>query len=247
MYNLIPFTADSILINGLGRYEGGPKSPLSVISVEFGKRYRFRLVGTSCDAWLNFTIDGHAMTIIETDGIETVPVTVDALPILAGQRYSVIVTANQTVDNYWIRAFPNHGPQTFDGGLNSAILRYAGAPIQEPTTQQGPSVLPFDENLLSPLLDAGAPGIPEPGKADVNINFITGSTLNGLYTMDGVSFIPPSFPVLLQILSGAGHPSQLLPGGSVYELPYNKTIEISIPATDLDRIKGALGAPVSRF
>ncbi|KIO00645.1 laccase [Pisolithus tinctorius Marx 270] len=41
---------------------------------------------------------------------------------------------------------------------------------------------------------------------------------------------------------GALNPSQLLPNGSVYELPSNKTIEISIPATDLT-VGGALGGP----
>ena len=64
--------SDFIPINGLGRYEGGPKSPLSVIDVEFGERYQIHLIGTSCDSWLNFTIDGYVMTIIETDSIVTV-------------------------------------------------------------------------------------------------------------------------------------------------------------------------------
>jgi FtsP/CotA-like multicopper oxidase with cupredoxin domain len=40
------------------------------------------------------------MTIIETDGVATNPLTVDSLQIFVGQRYSIIVEANQTVDNY---------------------------------------------------------------------------------------------------------------------------------------------------
>ncbi|KAL4072079.1 laccase [Scleroderma citrinum] len=242
MYNLIPFTPDSTLINGLGRYSGGPQSSLAVINVEKGKRYRFRLIGASCDPWFNFTIDGHNMTIIETDGVEVEPVVVDSVPVFAAQRYSVVVYADQPVDNYWIRALPDNGNQTFDGGLNSAILRYSGAAAQDPTTQQGPYLLPFDEGALHPLSDAGAPGIPEPGKADVNINFVTGLTSAGLFTINDVTFVPPSLPVLLQILSGAQHASQLLPNGSVYELPYNKVIEISLPATELNS-GGALGGP----
>ena len=242
-----PFTPDATLINGLGRYSGGPQSPLAVINVEHGKRYRFRLIGASCDPWFNFTMDGHKMTIIEADGIEVLPVVVDSLPIFAGQRYSVVVTADQPVDNYWIRAFPDTGPQTFDGGLNSAILRYAGAPTNDPTTNQGPYVLPFDEGALHPLSDAGAPGIAEPGKADVNINFVTSfDVAQGQFSMNGVTFVAPPLPVLLQILSGVQHASQLLPNGSVYELPYNKVIEISIPATELNQ-RGARGGPVSKF
>ena len=192
-------------------------------------------------------MDGHNMTIIEADGIEVEPVVVDSLPIFAGQRYSVVVTADQPVDNYWIRAFPDNGPQTFDGGLNSAILRYAGAPTNDPTTEQGPYVLPFDEGTLHPLSGAGAPGIPEPGKADVNINFVTSfDVAQGQFSMNGVTFVAPPLPVLLQILSGVQHASQLLPNGSVYELPYNKVIEVSIPATELKK-SGAPGSPVSKF
>ncbi|KAG1787546.1 multicopper oxidase, partial [Suillus variegatus] len=112
------------LIDGLGRYPGGPKSPLSVINVEQGKRYRFRIIGLSCDPSYNFTIDGHTMTIIEADGIETVPETVDSLPVLAGQRYPVVIYANQPVDNYWVRAPSDFANQTFAGGLSQAILRY---------------------------------------------------------------------------------------------------------------------------
>lgn len=40
------------------------------------------------------------MTIIEADGVETQPLTVDSLTIFAAQRYSIIVNADQAVDNY---------------------------------------------------------------------------------------------------------------------------------------------------
>ena len=52
---------DATLINGKGRYVGGPPSALAVVSVEQGLRYRFRLVSISCDSNYNFSIDGHMM------------------------------------------------------------------------------------------------------------------------------------------------------------------------------------------
>lgn len=240
-----PFLPDSTLINGLGRYTGGPLSPLAVVNVQQGLRYRFRIIGASCDPWFNFTIDGHPMTIIEADGNEVEPVTVDSIPVFAGQRYSVVVNADQPVGNYWIRALSNHLNQTFDGGQSSAILRYAGAPIEDPQTEHGPYVLPFDESALHPLSGGPAPGTPGPGKADVSINLIPG--LRGgqaQYTINNVSYVDPPLPVLLQILSGNVHPSQLLPNGSIYTLPPNKTVEISMPATELTT-GGALGGPHS--
>jgi len=53
--------ANSTLINGKGRYFGGPLSPLSIIDVVPGVRYRFRLVAISCDPNYVFSIDGHKM------------------------------------------------------------------------------------------------------------------------------------------------------------------------------------------
>jgi iron transport multicopper oxidase len=60
------------------------------------------------------------------------------------------------------------------------------------------------------------------------------------FTINGATFIPPTAPVLLQILSGARTAQDLLPPGDVYVLPPNKVIEISIPG-------GAIGSPVSKF
>ena len=54
-------TPDSTLINGLGRYSGGPNSTLAVINVMQGKRYRFRLVSISCDPNYVFSIVNHNM------------------------------------------------------------------------------------------------------------------------------------------------------------------------------------------
>jgi Multicopper oxidase len=57
---LVP-TADATLINGKGRYAAGPTTPLAVIYVIKGLRYRFRLVSISCDPNYKFSIDGHTM------------------------------------------------------------------------------------------------------------------------------------------------------------------------------------------
>ena len=235
-------TASSALINGAGRYSGGPTTDLTSIHVEQGKRYRFRLVSTSCDPNYTFSIDGHNMTIIEVDGISTEPLVVDKIQIFAGQRYSFILEANQTIDNYWIRSNPNTGTVGFDGGLNSAILRYRGSDgSADPNTTQTVSVIPLVEYNLVPLDNAAAPGTAKVGGADVLLNLALNFNLTTLdFTINGYTFIPPSVPVLLQILSGNRAATDLLPSGSVYTLPPNKVIELSIPA-------GLAGGPVSKF
>lgn len=232
---LVP-TPDSTLINGRGRYAGGPTVPLSIIRVVPNKRYRFRLVSISCDPNYVFSIDGHTMNIIEVDSVSVQPLTVDSIQIFAGQRYSFVLTANQPVGNYWVRAMPNIGSTTFDGGLNSAILRYAGAPNADPTTTQTNSN-PMLETNLHPLSNPAAPGLPAAGGADVAINMaITFDFATLKFSVNGATFIPPTAPVLLQIMSGAQTAQSLLPAGSVYTLPPNKVIELTIPG-------GSIGSP----
>ena len=239
----VPFISDAGLINGLGRYPDGPSSPLSVVHVKSKKRYRFRLVAMSCDSYFMFSIDGHNMTIIEADGINTQPLLVDSIQIFAGQRYSFVLDANYTTGNFWIRAEQHTGgdggPTGFANGINSAILQYDDSPEEDPTTLQTNSVIPLEETNIHPLENPGAPGLPYVGGADVVLNMQLGTTVNPVqFTINGATFIPPSVPVLLQILSGTRKAEDLLPKGSVYTLPPNKVIEVSIPA------HGARGGPV---
>ncbi|KAF8485135.1 multicopper oxidase-domain-containing protein, partial [Russula ochroleuca] len=145
---------NSTLINDAGRWAGGPTTLLSVVNVQQGKRYRFRLVSISCDPnWL-FAIDNHIMTIIEAEGTNVQPLDVDEIQIFAGQRYSFVLNANQPVNNYWIRGLPNRANNTIDNGINSAILRYAGASDSDSTTPDTSGKLPLVETNLHvrPLL-----------------------------------------------------------------------------------------------
>jgi iron transport multicopper oxidase len=228
--DIIGTTANSSLINGLGRYAGGPASELAVITVEQGKRYRMRLVAMSCDPNFHFSIDGHNLTVIEADGQLTEPLMVDELRIFAGQRYSVVLAADKPVDNYWIRSLPNLINASYEGGTNSAILRYRGAPNADPTTVNNTFTNVLKETDLHALINPGAPGIPEYGKADINLN-LSVTTEGGIFYVNNVTFKPPTVPVLLQILSGAQEPSQLLPNGSVIVLEANKVVELTMSTT----------------
>ena len=97
----------SLLINGRGRFncsldfDVDPQTCNSTaleyerIQVEPGKTYRFRLIGATSLSYLQFSIEGHEMTIIEADGLTLLPATVNSLEINSGERYSVLVKANQ--------------------------------------------------------------------------------------------------------------------------------------------------------
>ncbi|KAG1786365.1 laccase [Suillus plorans] len=209
---------DAILINGRGRYEGGPPVPLSVLSVVQGKRYRIRLMNMACKPSFVFSIDSHTFTVIEADSENTLPLAVDSVPILVGQRYSIILNANQTVDNYWIRTNPNYNT-TFAGGLNSAILRYEGAPQRDPIHRNWTLSNPLSESNLRALESPAAPGLPEAGGVDVSLNLVSVWDDNiGRFLINGYSYTSPTTPILLQLLTGELTASQLQPYGSVYTL-----------------------------
>ncbi|KAL0069278.1 hypothetical protein AAF712_003643 [Marasmius tenuissimus] len=226
-----PKIADSTLINGLGRWSNQPNGQLAVVNVEKGKRYRMRLVSLSCDPSYTFAIEGHNMTIIESDGQSTEPLAVDSLQIFAAQRYSFVLHANQPVGNYWIRANPSLGTSGFAGGINSAILRYKGAPNKEPANNAtSPNGKLLNETDLRS--QRGVPGKPVPGGADLVLNMTIGFIAPDTFTINDVPFVSPTTPVLLQILSGAQKPEDLLPSKSIYPLPRNKTIEINFSLSD---------------
>ncbi|KAF8196123.1 yellow laccase [Pholiota molesta] len=152
----------STLINGKGRYPDDPTAALAVINVIPNKRYRFRLVSISCDPQFEFTIDNHSMIIIEVDGQNVQPLTVDSITIYAGQRYSFILHANKYIDE--------KRPTT--GSALSLDRWPTPAKLHIKTVSN-----PLQEWRLQPLVNPAAPGVPKPGKADKNLNLVI--TFNG--------------------------------------------------------------------
>ena len=141
------------LINGRGVHSSVPlnQSILSIFEVDEGKRYRFRLIGAQSVYAYNFSIDAHRLTVIATDGYYIKPVETDFLIIHTGERYDVIVTANQTdSENYFIRAhtleleFSRRGNAPFSLLPHEAIaiLHYSRSVPPTPLDYEGISSYP---------------------------------------------------------------------------------------------------------
>lgn len=115
----IPFSG---LINGHGRYPCAnttlPCDPQKqhppVFKVERGKRYRVRMINTSAMAVFFFSIEGHVLHVIEVDGVDTVKVPLNRIPIAPAQRYSAIVEMNGNSDEYRILAEISDAMYNFD-------------------------------------------------------------------------------------------------------------------------------------
>ncbi|XP_034256148.1 laccase-like isoform X2 [Thrips palmi] len=132
--------ADSVLINGKGaarRFpspDGSPVlTPREVFTVTKGLRYRFRLINAGfLNCPLELSIDNHTLLVVASDGADVKPVRVDSLVSYAGERWDVVVEADQPVANYWLRmhGLLDCGPRR---AHEAAVLRYAGAdPNTEP-------------------------------------------------------------------------------------------------------------------
>ena len=98
------------LINGRGRHSSVPlnRSILTIFEVDEGNSYRFRLIGAQSVYAYNFSIDAHKLIVIATDGYFIKPVETDFVIVHTGERYDVVVTANQRnqteQSDFWIRA-----------------------------------------------------------------------------------------------------------------------------------------------
>lgn len=229
--------SDSGTFNGKGRFNGGPEVPFAVSNVEAGKRYRFRIINQSMRNVFTISIDSHNMTIIAADGQPVQPLNVDQIEILAGQRYDVVVTADQPVDNYWINAPFVGGDPTRNlnqnATLSRAILRYAGAPDADPegpmtTGPENPNALV--EADLRPLVNAG----PAP-PADMNITLnLVVTAGKAQWNVNNVSYLPPTTPTLVKIIDGANSSADFNATENTFTLPPNITVDIIFPPNDDD-------------
>jgi hypothetical protein len=149
------FTIDNILLNGLNTYNtnGTVTGSKFELNFEQGKKYRLRLINAAVDSVFDFHIDGHNFTIISTDLVPIKPVAANHVQIHTGQRYDVIIEANATPGDYWIRGGfnTNCGKIGNDGdvsGDSTGIIRYNSSSTSDPTTEDTTGVIStcFDQD-----------------------------------------------------------------------------------------------------
>lgn len=128
-----PPTAQNGLINGLNVYDDGGSR--FETNFESGKSYRLRLVNTAIDTMFKFGIDNHTLTVIASDFVPIVPFETEMVSVGIGQRYDVIVTADQEPGNYWMRSIPQLTCSSNEMTLNiKGIVTYDDITVADPTT-----------------------------------------------------------------------------------------------------------------
>ena len=129
-----PPTLDNALINGTNTWDdGGYRYNTSFTS---GQSYRMRLVNAAVDTHFKFMVDNHTMQVIASDLIPITPYETTVLDIGMGQRYDVIITANQAsvADSFWMRAIPQSACSDVENADDVRGIIYYGDSLSTPNT-----------------------------------------------------------------------------------------------------------------
>ncbi|KAK0615565.1 Cupredoxin [Bombardia bombarda] len=157
-----PPPSDNLLFNGKNINPLGPGGEYAKVKLAAGKRHRLRLINTSADNTFSISIVGHTMTVISADFVPVVPYPTDQIYIAVGQRYDVIIEANQPAGAYWMNAtFAASGLcGTSCNPHPAAIVTYEGTDENAlPTNPGTPPVDTYcsDDLPLQPVIDRSAP------------------------------------------------------------------------------------------
>ncbi len=140
---------EALLVNG-----HGPEEP-PTFEVRQGERVRLRLLNPSSATTFRFAIGGHRLSVTHADGRPIEPVEVDSLRIGMGERYDVIVEAND--QGTWpIAAATVEG----DSAPARAVLKYQGSRMERPPEGlprglRGGRRLRYDDLQSVEMLSAG--------------------------------------------------------------------------------------------
>ncbi|KAF2450100.1 multicopper oxidase [Karstenula rhodostoma CBS 690.94] len=198
-----PPTLDNGLINGTNTYgEGGFRYNVSFTS---GTSYRMRLVNAAVDTHFKFSIDNHTLQVIASDLVPIIPYETTVLDIGMGQRYDIIITADQAsvADDFWLRAIPQSACSE-NGNTNDikGIIYYGSNPSTPSTSAHAYTDSCADEsaNLIPHLTKTvGASSTTTTEAATVGFN---DDALFRWYLNSTTMAVDWNDPTLSQILNG---------------------------------------------
>ncbi|KAJ9156302.1 Multicopper oxidase, type 2 [Pleurostoma richardsiae] len=208
-----PPTLNGGLINGTNEYNDTTTGVVTGSRFETtfvaGTRYRLRLVNAAADSHFKFSIDNHTLEVIAADFVPIVPYSTDNVAISMGQRYDVIVTANATADNYWMRATIVQACSENDSPNNVlGIVRYDSTSTDDPTSTAWSDALDTgsdceDEDMadLVPYVAIAASDDPD-NTTDFAVAIYQSGDI-GLWEMGATSFVNQwDYPTLMQVYEG---------------------------------------------
>lgn len=221
-----PRIMDNGLINGMNTWgvqgsanQTGRRFELPT-QLEPGKTYLFRIINGAMQSSYKWYIDGHQLEVIGMDFTSIVPYKTDILSINIGQRYMVLVKADQPAGNYWMRADnQNACDETTQADDIKAIVRYSGSNTTAiPTTTKYNYTGQCVDEPLSSLVPVAK---MNPTSSDVEfVEDVTLGTVDTLFKwyLSGTTFMSHyEDPTLVRILANGSAPTYA--GDLVLSLP----------------------------
>jgi FtsP/CotA-like multicopper oxidase with cupredoxin domain len=203
-----PPLPQNILVNGTHvNANGGGK--YAKMTVTKGKSYRIRIINTSVDSTFSVSLDGHPFTVMTSDFVPIKTYVADQLTLAIGQRYDVVIVANQTVDNYWFRV--GYGTDCGNNDILQsdiqlgAILSYSGAADKNPTTTGvtlRTTCVDEDRTKIIPFVSNTVPSSAVGSANKIDLKLGTGNVVRWL--LDGTPMIVDwNNPTLETTLAGS--------------------------------------------
>ena len=146
-----PPPADTVMVNGTNKSPSG-QGKYSQVTLTKGKKHRLRIINASVDNAVRVSLDGHPFQVINSDLVPIKPYNTNWVLLVPGQRYDVIINANQTSDNYWFRAEPAADCASGNNYRGRGVFTYSDATAADPassSTVAAPTVCQ-DESPLVP-------------------------------------------------------------------------------------------------
>ncbi|EUC40009.1 multicopper oxidase [Bipolaris oryzae ATCC 44560] len=161
----------------------------------------------------------HTMTVIASDLVPIQPYTTTVLDIGMGQRYDIIVTANQAsvAENFWMRAIPQSACSDVENANDVRGIVYYGSSASTPSSSAYDYTDSCDDETDN-LIPYVAKTVSEPDSTKGEIATV-GFNSHGLFRwyLNSTSMVTNwADPTLLQILDGE---SSFAESNAVIELP----------------------------
>ncbi|KAK8131536.1 Laccase-1 [Apiospora sp. TS-2023a] len=174
--------SNNVLFNGTNVNPDDPsKGEYARVQLQPGKRHLLRLMNPSVENNFHVKLDGHQFTVMATDMVPVNSFTTDSLFMGVGQRYDVMIDANQPSGNYWFNiSFPdNLLCGTSFNQFPAAIFTYADAQPGIPAEQGTPftDTSCQDSTEFRPVITRSAPDFALDPNRDLKV------------TLDGAPFI----------------------------------------------------------
>ena len=209
-----PPCAENILINGTNVSPNGTLGAYHRNTLTKGKKYRLRLINTSTNDNFKVSLDSHDMTVITADFVPVRSFTTKWLFIGIGQRYDVVINANQAVDSYWFHVVPQAGCSCNQNPNAVSIFTYAGAANTTPSNATRNNVDPAgsscsdNNSQLIPYVKldvAKNATIPKESRLDVGFAIVQNSQQQTLFQWNlnyTAMVVDWGYPTLQHVLSG---------------------------------------------